>query len=88
MVYTDKSEALISALNAAAVTEMSHPEDVPGWNRQADAIRQLLEGDAALADSVPHFVWHYLADFDIRRKDATYRAKQMGQLFEVISTAF
>ncbi|HKB59508.1 MAG TPA: hypothetical protein VKC56_05610 [Gallionellaceae bacterium] len=79
---------MVAALKIAAAMEVSNPEDVSGWDRQAEAIRRMLDGDAGLADSVPHFVWHYLADSDIRRKDTAYRATQIEKLLEVISVPF
>ena len=88
MANTDKSKALITALKTAAVIELYNPEDVSAWDRQAEAIRQTLKGDAGLADSVPHFVWHYLADSDLRRKDTAYRAAQIDKLLEVIRGPF
>lgn len=50
------------------------------WNLQ-DRIRK----DAELADVVPHAVWHYLADADIRLKDPRYREMQDKEIKEIIA---
>ena len=66
----------------------STPEDrrhLAGWNERAREFETLLRSDAgALSDAIPHFVWHYLADADIRVRDAAYRADQQAAILEVI----
>jgi hypothetical protein len=37
-----------------------------------------------LSGAVPHLVWHYLADADIRLKDSLYAVDQTRQLMEIV----
>jgi hypothetical protein len=56
------------------------------WHAAAADLRQRLEAaPAAVVDLVPHFVWHYLADADIRMNDAGYRQDQEQQLESVLT---
>ena len=48
------------------------------WQGQAQEFQRFLEGSPDLAGSIPHFVWHYLADADIRLKDPEYRQTQQS----------
>jgi len=88
MPSTDKFEELVAALKTAAAIEMSSPEDTKRWEKQAEAIRLMLHGNAGLADLVPHIVWHYLADSDVRRNDPAYRKMQIEKLLKAITLPF
>lgn len=88
MTDANNSEALVAALKSAAAMEMQNPEDILGWERQAEAIRCMLNDNEGLANSAPHIVWHYLDDADIRRKDPAYRAAQVKRLLDVLAIPF
>jgi hypothetical protein len=65
----------------------STPEDtrqLPAWYERAREFEAVLHSDAALSDAIPHFVWHYLADADIRARDLAYRADQQVAILEII----
>jgi len=85
MTIAEKTNELIAALTVAAEVEANDPGDVRGWERQAEVIRGLLDGNVELADLAPHFVWHYLADADIRQKEPAYRAIQLRELLEAVN---
>ena len=79
---TSKAE-LLAALRALA-------QRTP---RTRDDLRQLQEDSLALAlhiqrnmalHNVPHSVWHFLHDADIRFKDAAYAEMQLSQISEVL----
>jgi hypothetical protein len=67
----------------------STPEDareLPAWYERAREFESVLRSDGgALSDAIPHFIWHYLADADIRARDLTYRAEQQVAILEIIS---
>ena len=54
------------------------------WQGQAQEFRRFLEGQPDLIDSIPHFLWHYLADADIRLKDPEYRESQQSIVEEIL----
>jgi hypothetical protein len=69
----------------AAVSPASAGE-LPAWYAAAKEFEGWLHTKPAqLLDRVPHFVWHYLADADIRSKDAAYRRQQERELAVVLA---
>lgn len=66
----------------------STPEDVrelPAWYKRARELESVLQSDSgALSDAIPHFVWHYLADADIRARDLAYRVDQQATILNII----
>ena len=66
----------------------STPEDaraLPAWYERARELEAVLRSDrGALSDAIPHFVWHYLADADIRARDLEYRADQQAVILGII----
>jgi len=57
-------------------------EDLAQWQNAAAQLRAAVA--PSVADQVPHFVWHYLADADIRFRDDRYRAAQDQELVEAL----
>ena len=47
--------------------------------RCSDLLRHLSHGPKGPAE-FPHVIWHYLADADIRHRDARYRSAQLDAL--------
>lgn len=67
--------------------QISSPTSVHGleeWYTQAQAFTESLESLAPDLE-LPHFVWHYLSDADMRSKQPLYRDKQDATLSEIIS---
>lgn len=62
------AEALTKLVNFVPETS----DDLDHWYDQAQCILE----DAELLRGAPHFLWHYLADADIRKKDEVYAAMQ------------
>ncbi|HUD41089.1 MAG TPA: hypothetical protein VMR06_03735 [Dokdonella sp.] len=63
--------------------EPGKKEDLPEWYEMAGNVKNLISiecGDL----NVPHFLWHYLDDADIRLKDARYAGMQNAQIKEFI----
>jgi len=59
--------------------------ELPAWYKRARELESVLRSDSgALSDAIPHCVWHYLADADIRPRDLVYRADQQAAILEII----
>lgn len=65
-------------LRELAQRELNTAADLKEWHAAARELEASLSAD--LADRVPHFVWHYLADVDIRFRDEVYREDQEQRL--------
>ena len=60
-------------------------DELAAWYERARQFEAVLRSDSgALSDAIPHFVWHYLADADIRVRDLAYRADQQATILEII----
>jgi len=75
-------DTLITALRALAARPVTNRKELAAWRAEADRLEQSLTPEQA--DSVPQFVWHYLADADIRLRNPGYRADQERQLEQAI----
>ncbi len=76
------NERLITALQTLAALPVTNRKQLAAWKLEADQLEQSITEDEA--DYVPQFVWHYLADADIRLRNAGYRADQERKLELVI----
>jgi len=74
-------ETLISALQAIAALPLTNRKELAAWRLEADRLEESLTAEQA--DTVPDFVWHYLADADIRLRNPSYRADQERRLQQV-----
>lgn len=54
------------------------PEELARWQAAAAQLRMAVT--PVVADQVPHLVWHYLDDADIRFRDDQYRQNQEQEL--------
>jgi hypothetical protein len=77
---------LVSANVRAIASELEALLQGPGtsqterdsWQARASALFQRLDrADAATIDAIPHGVWHYLADADLRVKEQNYLPNQL-----------
>jgi hypothetical protein len=76
------NESLIAALEKLAAKKLTNRKDLAAWKLAAEKLERGLTPEQA--DSVPHFVWHYLGDADIRLRNASYRKDQERRLERVI----
>jgi hypothetical protein len=53
-------------------------DDLDEWRALARELEASISAD--LADRIPHFVWHYLTDADIRFREEGYRHDQEQEL--------
>ena len=56
------------------------------WTRRAERVEAFLKETEGLSDAVPHAVWHFLADADIRMIDRAYRAAQLSEIQPTLQT--
>ena|SRR5688572_14711703 len=75
------NEFLITALQALAARPVTNRKELAAWRAEADRLEESFTPEQA--DSVPHFVFHYLADADIRLRNAGFRADQERRLQQV-----
>lgn len=78
----DFDETLISALRALAARPLTNRKELAACRLESDRIEQSLTPEQA--DSIPQFIWHYLADADIRLRNPAYRADQERQLEQAL----
>ncbi len=57
--------------------------ELKAWHETAQEFRKKLT--SINQDILPHFVWHYLDDADIRLKDPAYKADQNKRMQAIIS---
>jgi hypothetical protein len=77
----DFNEFLITALQTLAARPVTNRKELAAWRLEADRLEESFTPEQA--DSVPHFVFHYLADADIRLRNAGFRADQERRLQQV-----
>jgi hypothetical protein len=66
---------------------LARPDDLDDWYAAATEFRAWLSSaPARVADGLPHSVWHYLQDADIRVRDAIYRDQQNLELAAVLES--
>ena len=70
-------ERLLARLEELSEMPLRDETDLRTWQDASSELqRWISSADPELADAVPHFVWHYLADADIRIRDDVYRREQ------------
>ncbi len=75
-------ELLITALESLAARPVTNRKELAAWQLHAGRLEQSFTPEQA--DALPSFVWHYLADADIRLRNPGYRAEQESQLKRVL----
>ena len=75
------NDFLIAALQSLAARKVTNRKELAAWRVEADRLEESFTPEQA--DSVPHFVFHYLADADIRLRNAGFRADQERRLEQV-----
>jgi hypothetical protein len=75
------NEFLIASLQTLAARPVTNRKELAAWRLEADRFEESLTPEQL--DSVPHLVFHYLADADIRLRNAGFRADQERRLQQV-----
>lgn len=82
---TETLHELAERLRALAATPVSDRAELDAWYAAARRLQDWMSANAQdISSAVPHFVWHYLADADIRLKDSLYAVDQTRQLMEIV----
>ena len=76
---------VVRSIRVLSERPIDSPETLKTWNVEAAALRRAIEQRPEVTGRVPHFVWHYLADADIRFKDPAYAQSQQRQLREALA---
>lgn len=71
---------LAETLEELRLVTLASREDVNQWFARARDLEVKLTMQGGLSPEVPSFLWHYLADADIRAKDPKYAALQDRQV--------
>lgn len=80
----DEVKRIIVALINNLLEEEPHSrDDLLRWREKAERVKSLMAYDDGRLD-VPHILWHYLDDADIRLKDHEYANEQLPHVQEVI----
>lgn len=77
--------AVIMGITELAERPAHDAASLAQWKEDALRMKQALRRDPPLAARVPHFIWHYLDDADIRARDPAYAASQTAQLKEALA---
>lgn len=75
---------VIGALRAIAERRPSTSEELAELEAESVVLGERIR-TSGISDDVPHFVWHFLSDADVRFKDEKYRDWQLGELEACIS---
>jgi len=71
---------LISALRILAMREPTTREELSTLQSDCTSLLLQLQTSPSLGHNMPHAVWHFLADADIRFKDPAYAQMQLTGL--------
>ena len=71
---------LAQALRTLEQFQPSSKSDLNKWYEIAEGIKRKLIEPAGLAPQLPHFIWHYFSDADIRMKDLRYAKMQNAKV--------
>ena len=69
-----------TALEELRAFSVGSKQDVTLWYELARALEDRLVAPGGLSREVPSFLWHYLADADVRFKDVKYAELQNRQM--------
>ncbi len=79
--------ALSADLRALEALPIQSKGDRANWYSEASKIQSKLRGEyAAIYDSLPHELEHYLVDADIRAKEPAYAENQKRQLAALLTS--
>lgn len=81
MSATALKEAIRSHIEGLMEIEPASRDDLADWHDRTKTVSSLMELDTGDL-RVPHVLWHYLADADIRLKDQRYAEAQLAEVKE------
>lgn len=79
----DAKERIIASVFDLIETEPTSKGALLDWQRKAGMVKLLMELDTGDLQ-VPHVLWHYLEDADVRMKDPRYAESQTLHVNEAL----
>ncbi|MGE5095393.1 MAG: hypothetical protein ACM3SO_09660 [Betaproteobacteria bacterium] len=76
--------AVIMAITELSERPIRDASSLAAWKEDALRLQLQLRRDPPLAARIPHFIWQYLADADIRARDTEYASSQETKLKEAL----
>lgn len=83
MDIKDRKRLVALELDQLLRMEPTAHEDLAAWYRRSQDVRRLLE-EANAHFPVPHEIWHYIDDADIRFKDKRYAELQLPHVISQV----
>lgn len=74
---------IFSSISDLIEMEPASEKEMRDWYDKAKEVKSLMELDKGDIQ-VPHALWHYLDDADIRMKDRSYAESQILQIKELL----
>jgi len=78
-------QLLGNRLEALIASEPTDNSGLSQWYLEAHQLREEIIAKPDLSNAVPHAVWHYLSDADIRLKDVRYALLQRKEIDEIVA---
>lgn len=72
------------ALRVLAMRKIENKQQLADWENEAWQLRSEIKRNIFLANVLPHQIWHYLDDADIRLKDPRYYKIQQSEILTII----
>ena len=85
MSTEDTKRKIFASISDLIEMEPTSKSEMMDWYDRAKKVRSLMELDKG-GLQVPHALWHYLDDADIRMKDQRYAEAQILQIKELLRT--
>ena len=81
----DKPAQLISTLRTLAMRVPETREELTALERDCTSLLVKIQSCPNLGKEMPHIIWHFLADADIRFKDPSYAQTQLATLRKALT---
>lgn len=75
---------LAEELRALLQLETKSDLSIDAWLAEAHRVRIKFGGDNGVLTHLPHLIWHYFSDADIRRRDSGYSESQIARVAKLI----
>lgn len=77
MSIVDERKSAVARLQMLLKSEPTSVEQISDWYRSAETLKLALQSGSSEIN-VPHVIWHYLDDADIRFRDRAYAEDQIS----------
>lgn len=76
---------IVTALRVIATRKPMTQDELTELEAESFALGERIR-ESTESDAIPHLVWHFLSDADIRYKDEVYREWQLSNLERTLAT--